>query len=166
MTESVVTSPENMSSPCSVCEHWLQKCLGLLLGLLPKTSLGMLLSRVVFCILPFKNPGIADMETHLDPRSWASTVCTCLWVPCVSAVTLTQPTKHGAEGCAWNGADRKAWLEQEAVPPLTYKAVGRRRGPELWLQRPFGQLMALSWCPAQLGGEKRKGKGDKASGVK
>lgn len=98
MTESVVTSPENMSSPCSLCEHWLQKCLGLLLGLLPKTSLGMLLSRVIFYILPLKNPGIADMETHLDPKSWASTVCTCLrCVPCVSVVTLTQPTKHGAD---------------------------------------------------------------------
>lgn len=95
-----MTSPENMLSPCSLCEHWLQKCLGLVLGLLPKTSLGMLLSGVIFCILPFKNPGIADTETHLDPRSWDSTVCTCLrCVPCVSVggeVTLMQPTKHGA----------------------------------------------------------------------
>ena len=69
-----MTSPENMSSPGSLCEHWLQKCLGLVLGLLPKTSLGMLLSGVIFCILPFKSPGIADMEAHLDPRSWDSTV--------------------------------------------------------------------------------------------
>ena len=72
----------------------------------------------------------------------------------------------GLTGYAWNGADRKARLEQEAVPPFTCKAVGRCRGPELWLQCPSGQLMAPTRCPAQLGGEKRKGKCDKASGVK